>query len=60
VRYEVYNSTSGPLEIVGNDGKRVMVLKPHETHEITAEEKSVLEKSAHFVGLRERDLVRLF
>jgi hypothetical protein len=59
VRGEVYNPASSPLEIVGNDGKRILVLGPYESKELTTKDMTNLIKSTHFLGLQERNLVRL-
>jgi len=59
VRGEVYNPASCPLEIVDNGGKRILVLGPYESKELTTKDLASLNKSTHFLGLQERNLVRL-
>lgn len=59
VRWEIYNSLSGPLQIVDNGGAAILQLGPHERLEIDGGMKAQLEASSHFKGLQAQNRVRL-
>lgn len=59
VFWEVFNPATGPLEIVDDNGQRILWLGPNEMLVITASLGGALGNSSHFRCLRERNLVRV-
>ena len=57
-KWDIYNATSGPLEIHNSKGTRILVLGPFEKRVIDLKLKNELEESEHFKALVEKNRTR--